>query len=33
MVGIYAYYGQYHANPVGSDTSIIYHRAPAEEAQ
>ncbi|KAI5647481.1 hypothetical protein M9H77_33486 [Catharanthus roseus] len=32
-VAIYAFYGQYHANPVSSDTSIIYHRAPAEEAQ
>lgn len=31
IVGIYAFYGQYHANPVSSDTSIVYHRAPAEE--
>nr|XP_016501079.1 PREDICTED: cationic amino acid transporter 9, chloroplastic-like [Nicotiana tabacum]XP_016501080.1 PREDICTED: cationic amino acid transporter 9, chloroplastic-like [Nicotiana tabacum] len=31
-VGIYAGYGQYHANPLSSKTSIIYHRAPAEEA-
>lgn len=33
MVGIYAFYGQYHANPVSSDTSIVYRRAPNEEAQ
>ncbi|KAL3516874.1 hypothetical protein ACH5RR_023776 [Cinchona calisaya] len=33
VVGIYALYGQYHANPVSSDKSIIYHRAPAEEAE
>ncbi|XP_071931456.1 cationic amino acid transporter 9, chloroplastic isoform X3 [Coffea arabica] len=33
MVGIYAFYGQYHANPVSSDTSIVYHRAPAEETK
>uniref|UniRef100_A0A5B7BQD1 Cationic amino acid transporter C-terminal domain-containing protein n=1 Tax=Davidia involucrata TaxID=16924 RepID=A0A5B7BQD1_DAVIN len=31
-VGIYAFYGQYHANPVSSDETVIYHRAPAEEA-
>ncbi|XP_044503901.1 cationic amino acid transporter 9, chloroplastic [Mangifera indica] len=30
-IGFYAVYGQYHANP-SSDT-IIYHRAPAQEAQ
>ncbi|KAL9396686.1 hypothetical protein Peur_010939 [Populus x canadensis] len=29
MVGIYAFYGQYHAKP-GSDESIIYQRAPTE---
>ncbi|GAA0165541.1 amino acid transporter [Lithospermum erythrorhizon] len=29
---IYAVYGQYHANPVSSDVSIIYHQAPADEA-
>uniref|UniRef100_A0A6N2MTZ9 Cationic amino acid transporter C-terminal domain-containing protein n=1 Tax=Salix viminalis TaxID=40686 RepID=A0A6N2MTZ9_SALVM len=29
MVGIYAFYGQYHAKP-GSDESIIYQRAPSE---
>ncbi|KAL3833069.1 hypothetical protein ACJIZ3_007805 [Penstemon smallii] len=32
-VGVYAFYGQYHANTVSSNVSIIYHRAPAEEAQ
>ncbi|XP_022848415.1 cationic amino acid transporter 9, chloroplastic [Olea europaea var. sylvestris] len=32
-VGIYAFYGQYHADPVSSNVSIIYHRAPAEEAK
>lgn len=31
-VGIYAFYGQYHANSVSS-TQIVYHRAPLEEAQ
>ncbi|XP_057510591.1 cationic amino acid transporter 9, chloroplastic-like isoform X1 [Actinidia eriantha] len=30
-IGIYAFYGQYHANPVSSDETIIYHRAPGEE--
>ncbi|XVE74093.1 hypothetical protein DITRI_Ditri11bG0171600 [Diplodiscus trichospermus] len=29
-VGIYAFYGQYHANP-SSDATIIYHRAPEED--
>ncbi|KAI3449060.1 hypothetical protein Pfo_005725 [Paulownia fortunei] len=32
-IGIYAFYGQYHADPLSSNASIIYHRAPAEEAQ
>ncbi|KAL0309110.1 UNVERIFIED_CONTAM: Cationic amino acid transporter 9, chloroplastic [Sesamum radiatum] len=31
-VGVYAFYGQYHADPLGSNASIVYHRAPAEEA-
>ncbi|XP_031287703.1 cationic amino acid transporter 9, chloroplastic [Pistacia vera] len=30
-IGLYAVYGQYHANP-SSDT-VIYHRAPLQEAQ
>lgn len=30
MVGVYAIYGQYHANPGADD--IIYHEAPEEEA-
>ncbi|KAK6260931.1 hypothetical protein SCA6_015405 [Theobroma cacao] len=30
-VGIYAFYGQYHANP-SSDETIIYHMAPEEDA-
>lgn len=30
-IGLYAFYGQYHADP-SSDT-IVYHRAPVEEAQ
>ncbi|GMI75817.1 cationic amino acid transporter 9 [Hibiscus trionum] len=29
-VGIYAFYGQYHANP-SSDETIIYHMAPEED--
>ncbi|KAG8363438.1 hypothetical protein BUALT_Bualt19G0022600 [Buddleja alternifolia] len=32
-VGIYAFYGQYHADPVNANVSIIYHRAPTEEDQ
>ncbi|KAL2251609.1 cationic amino acid transporter 9, chloroplastic [Sesamum indicum] len=31
-VGVYAFYSQYHADPLGSNASIVYHRAPAEEA-
>ncbi|XAR63251.1 hypothetical protein NMG60_11023126 [Bertholletia excelsa] len=31
MVGIYAFYGQYHANPASSNETIIYHRVTAEE--
>ncbi|GLT84327.1 hypothetical protein SLE2022_025630 [Rubroshorea leprosula] len=31
-VGIYAFYGQYHANP-SSDERIVYHRAPVEDTQ
>ncbi|KAH6812185.1 cationic amino acid transporter 9 [Perilla frutescens var. frutescens] len=30
-IGIYAFYGQYHADPLNSNESIVYHRAPAEE--
>lgn len=30
-VGIYAFYGQYHAKPT-LDDSIVYHRAPEEDA-
>ena len=30
-IGIYAFYGQYHANPVSLDETIIYHMAPEEE--
>ncbi|XP_075492686.1 cationic amino acid transporter 9, chloroplastic isoform X1 [Primulina tabacum] len=30
-IGVYAFYGQYHADPVSSNVSIIYHRAPAVE--
>ncbi|KAG8391540.1 hypothetical protein BUALT_Bualt01G0198300 [Buddleja alternifolia] len=30
---IYAFYGQFHANPVSSNLSFIYHRIPAEQAQ
>ncbi|KAK7295312.1 hypothetical protein RJT34_18218 [Clitoria ternatea] len=32
MVGIYAIYGQYHANPYAEENYIIYHEAPEEEA-
>ncbi|CAA0813258.1 Cationic amino acid transporter 9- chloroplastic [Striga hermonthica] len=32
-IGIYAFYGQYHADPLSSNSSIIYHQAPADEAQ
>ncbi|KAJ4950122.1 hypothetical protein NE237_026954 [Protea cynaroides] len=32
-VGIYAFYGQYHANPLSSNQTIVYHRAPTEEAK
>ncbi|KAK6918644.1 Amino acid/polyamine transporter I [Dillenia turbinata] len=31
-VGIYAFYGQFHADPLGSTSTIIYHRAHSEEA-
>ncbi|OMP00735.1 Amino acid/polyamine transporter I [Corchorus olitorius] len=31
-VGIYAFYGQFHANP-SSDETIVYHRVPAEDAR
>ncbi|KAJ0970706.1 hypothetical protein J5N97_018665 [Dioscorea zingiberensis] len=33
-VGVYAFYGQFHANPTGSesrDYSDVYHRTPSEE--
>ncbi|KAF4360546.1 hypothetical protein F8388_000845 [Cannabis sativa] len=29
-IGVYAFYGQYHANP-NSEGTVIYHRAPTEE--
>lgn len=32
MVGVYAIYGQYHANPTAEETTI-YHEAPEEEAR
>ncbi|GER27389.1 cationic amino acid transporter [Striga asiatica] len=32
-IGIYAFYGQYHADPLSSISSIIYHQAPADESQ
>ncbi|KAL8555810.1 hypothetical protein ACS0TY_003572 [Phlomoides rotata] len=31
-IGIYAFYGQYHAHPHTSNDTIVYHRAPAEES-
>ncbi|OVA14392.1 Amino acid/polyamine transporter I [Macleaya cordata] len=31
-VGVYAFYGQYHADPTSNQT-IVYHRAPMEESQ
>ncbi|KAL6125841.1 hypothetical protein ACLB2K_073892 [Fragaria x ananassa] len=31
-VGIYAFYGQYHADP-SADETIIYHRAPEEDSR
>ncbi|CAL9154765.1 unnamed protein product [Musa hybrid cultivar] len=31
-VGIYALYGQYHANPVSSEHSVVYHGVPSEAA-
>ncbi|XP_057805505.1 cationic amino acid transporter 9, chloroplastic-like [Salvia miltiorrhiza] len=31
-IGIYAFYGQYHADPLSSSASTVYHRAPTEEA-
>ncbi|KAK6920366.1 Cationic amino acid transporter, C-terminal [Dillenia turbinata] len=31
-VGIYACYGQFHADPLGSTSTIIYHRAHSEES-
>ncbi|KAL5728422.1 Cationic amino acid transporter 9 [Ranunculus cassubicifolius] len=31
-VGIYAFYGQYHAVSVSSNQTTIYHRAPTDEA-
>jgi APA family basic amino acid/polyamine antiporter len=30
-IGVYAFYGQYHADPRSEET-FIYHRAPVEEA-
>uniref|UniRef100_A0A2P2J9A5 Cationic amino acid transporter n=3 Tax=Rhizophora mucronata TaxID=61149 RepID=A0A2P2J9A5_RHIMU len=32
MIGMYAFYGQYHARPGSADT-VVYHRAPQEAAQ
>ncbi|GFQ06548.1 cationic amino acid transporter 9 chloroplastic [Phtheirospermum japonicum] len=32
-LAIYAFYGQFHANPVSSNVSIIYRSTPVEEAQ
>ncbi|PIN22789.1 Amino acid transporter, partial [Handroanthus impetiginosus] len=32
-IGIYAFYGQYHADPLNSKVSIVYHRAPVQETQ
>ncbi|CAA2984597.1 cationic amino acid transporter 9, chloroplastic [Olea europaea subsp. europaea] len=29
-IGIYAFYGQYHADPVSSNVTIMYHKAPPE---
>jgi hypothetical protein len=29
MVGVYAIYGQYHADP-SADENIVYHEAPVE---
>ncbi|XP_023746995.1 cationic amino acid transporter 9, chloroplastic [Lactuca sativa] len=31
-VGVYAFYGQYHANPVTDRETVIYQKAPDEEA-
>ncbi|XP_031398032.1 cationic amino acid transporter 9, chloroplastic [Punica granatum] len=31
--GIYAFYGQYHADPTNSEETIIYHRAPEQEVK
>lgn len=33
FVGIYAFYGQYHANPLSSDETIVYHNVPTEAAR
>lgn len=30
-VGVYAFYGQHHADP-SSEETIVYHRAPREDA-
>ncbi|KAF6149919.1 hypothetical protein GIB67_008640, partial [Kingdonia uniflora] len=32
-VGIYAFYGQHHANPEISGETIVYHKAPMEEVR
>lgn len=32
-IGVYAFYGQFHANPVSENETIVYHRAPTQEAQ
>ncbi|XP_051132807.1 cationic amino acid transporter 9, chloroplastic [Andrographis paniculata] len=31
-VAIYAFYGQYHADPLNSNSTVVYHRAPGEDA-
>lgn len=33
FVSIYAFYGQYHANPLSSDETIVYHNVPTEAAR
>ncbi|XP_058084444.1 cationic amino acid transporter 9, chloroplastic isoform X2 [Magnolia sinica] len=32
-IGVYAFYGQYHADPENQHQTIIYHRTPTEEIQ
>lgn len=33
FVSIYAFYSQYHANPLSSDETIVYHNVPTEAAR